>query len=122
MLRCISQANPGGAVSTSASRPARSLEEILTPDSDYQSFRLKLRLFAANLKPRSCEECGWATSTADGYLPVELDHINGNPRDNRLVNLRILCPNCHSLKPTHRARKLRRPGGVTGSHAALKTS
>jgi hypothetical protein len=101
--------------------PLRSLAEIMTEDSDYQSHSLKLRLFAANLKPRHCEECGWATMSEEGYLPLELDHINGNSRDNRLENLRVLCPNCHSLKPTHRARNLkRRPGGETGSHAALK--
>ena len=102
---------------------SRPLSEVLREDSHCQTFWLKQRLYAANLKPRECEECGWATVTEDGYLPLELDHINGDPRDNRLVNLRILCPNCHSLKPTHRARKLkRRPGGETGSHATLKMS
>lgn len=100
---------------------ARSLAEVMTADSDYQSHSLKLRLFAAEIKPRHCEECGWATVSDDGRLPLELDHVNGNPRDNRLENLRVLCPNCHSLKPTHRARnRRRRPGGETGSHAALK--
>ncbi len=83
------------------------LEKILIEESDYQSFKLKNRLFSANLKPRHCEMCGWAQTTQDGYLPLELDHINGNHRDNRLVNLRILCPNCHSLQPTHRGRKQR---------------
>ena len=104
-------------------RPMRSLAEIMTADSDYNTYSLKQRLFAAGLKPRHCEECGWATMTEDGYLPLELDHIDGNPRDNRFENLRVLCPNCHSLKPTHRGRnRRRRPGGVTGSHATLKTS
>lgn len=105
------------------SSPARPLEEILTVGSDYQTFKLKQRLFAANLKPRYCEECGWAQMTKDGYLPVELDHINGDPRDNRLENLRVLCPNCHSLKPTHRARNLRRARVVKLEvHATLKMS
>ena len=42
--------------------------------------------------------------TVEGYLPLELDHINGDRYDNRLENLRVLCPNCHSLTPTHRGR------------------
>jgi len=82
--------------------PPKPLEEVLIKNCNYQSYRLKLRLFAAQLKPRYCEECGWAEVTKDGRLPLELDHINGDRYDNRLDNLRILCPNCHSLKPTHR--------------------
>jgi 5-methylcytosine-specific restriction endonuclease McrA len=89
---------------TGIGKPKLSLEKILVKDSDYQSYKLKKRLFAVNLKPRECEECGWAEKTTDGYLPLELDHINGNHRDNRLENLRVLCPNCHSLKPSHRGR------------------
>ena len=80
------------------------LDKILVKNSSFQSFKLKKRLFAAQLKPMHCEKCGWAETTADGYLPLELDHINGDRRDNRLVNLRILCPNCHSLQPTRRGR------------------
>ena len=85
-------------------KPRYSLEEILVENSYYQSFMLRNRLFNAKLKPRHCEECNWSTRSPDGRLPLELDHINGNRYDNRLENLRILCPNCHSLKPTHRAR------------------
>ncbi len=86
-------------------RPKIPLEKILVPESDYQSFKLKKRLFIAGLKPHYCEECRWAQKTPDGYLPLELDHINGSHRDNRLENLRVLCPNCHSLRPNHRGRK-----------------
>lgn len=85
-------------------RPRISLDEILTTNSDFQSYKLKKRLFAAKLKLPQCEECGWAEKSNDGRIPLELDHINGDSRDNRLNNLRILCPNCHSLKPTHRGR------------------
>lgn len=85
-------------------KPRLSLKEILKKDSQFQSFKLKRRLFDAKLKPQNCEECGWAEKSEGGYLPLELDHINGNRHDNRLENLRVLCPNCHSLKPTHRGR------------------
>ena len=37
--------------------------------------------------------------------PCELDHINGDPTDHRLENLRLICPNCHSLTPTYRFRR-----------------
>ena len=102
-------------------RPKRSLDEILSFGSEYATHWLRKRLFAAELKLPRCEECGWARMSDDGRLPLELDHINGDSRDNRLENLRVLCPNCHSLKPTHRGcNRRRRPGGETGSHAALK--
>lgn len=81
------------------------LADILVRGSDYQSFKLKKRLFQEGLKLPACELCGWAVKTADGHLPLELDHVNGDHRDSRLFNLRILCPNCHSLQPTHRGRK-----------------
>lgn len=89
-------------------KPRIELNEILKKGTYYQSFKLKRRLFAANLKPQYCEECGWAKRSDGGYLPLELDHINGDHHDNRLMNLRVLCPNCHSLKPTHRGRKRKR--------------
>ena len=81
------------------------LEKILIKGVSFQSFKLKKRLFATKLKPEHCEQCGWAKKTDDGHLPLELDHINGDRYDNRLENLRVLCPNCHSLTPTHRGRR-----------------
>lgn len=89
---------------TGIGRPIIPLRKILKRNSDFQSFKLKKRLFIEKLKPEYCEECGWAKKAVGGYLPLELDHINGNRHDNRLENLRILCPNCHSLKPTHRGK------------------
>lgn len=85
-------------------KPHIALENILVKGSDFQSYKLKKRLFDAKLKPQHCELCGWKKKSKDGRLPLELDHINGDSMDNRLQNLRILCPNCHSLQPTHRGR------------------
>lgn len=84
------------------------LEQILCPSSNFQSHKLKKRLFAAGLKSPKCELCGWAKKSVDNRIPLELDHINGNSHDNRLENLRVLCPNCHSLQPTHRGKNINR--------------
>jgi hypothetical protein len=87
-------------------KPRIALRDILKRGTYFQSFKLKKRLFIAGVKYKWCEECGWEKRTVDGYLPLELDHINGDKYDNRLDNLRILCPNCHSLKATHRGRNI----------------
>jgi 5-methylcytosine-specific restriction endonuclease McrA len=80
------------------------LEELLVVDSTFQSHKLKTKLFTHKLKKPQCELCEWNEQSIDGRIPVELDHINGVHTDNRIENLRILCPNCHSLQPTHRGR------------------
>jgi len=85
-------------------KPRLSLKEILVKNSYFQSFKLKKRLFEAKLKTQYCEICGWAERSVDDRIPLELDHINGDSLDNRIENLRILCPNCHSMQPTHRGR------------------
>jgi hypothetical protein len=78
------------------------IERLLVANRWTTSHTLKQRLFSEGLKKPACELCGWCMRAPDGRIPVELDHINGDRCDNRLENLRILCPNCHSLQPTHR--------------------
>lgn len=86
--------------------PQLVLDDILVKNSRYlKTYKLKRILFRRGLKFPKCELCGWAKVAQGGYIPVELDHINGDPMDNRIENLRILCPNCHSLTPTYRSRK-----------------
>jgi hypothetical protein len=51
-----------------------------------------------------CMECGWEKrNPITNKVPLELEHIDGNHKNNRLDNLKIICPNCHSLTPTFKA-------------------
>jgi len=48
-----------------------------------------------------CMECGWdKRNSITNKVPIELEHIDGNSENNLLTNLKLLCPNCHSLTPT----------------------
>ena len=93
---------------TGIGKPLRSLDSILKRNTEFQSYKLKKRLYLEKLKKPKCELCGWAERSEDGRIPLELDHINGDRLDNRIENLRILCPNCHSLQLTHRGRNKKR--------------
>lgn len=77
-------------------------KDIIVKVSSYQSYKLKNRLLKEKIKKPECEQCGWSKQAPDGRIPLELHHKNGDRYDNRLENLIILCPNCHSLEPTHR--------------------
>lgn len=73
-----------------------------TTPSGYLSARVRTWLLKnAEYK---CEQCGWDKINAySGKSPLEIDHINGDHADNRVENLRVLCPNCHALTPTWKA-------------------
>lgn len=81
----------------------RNLEDILIQNSDYiNTQNIKKRLLKANLLINKCynDKCG-ITSWLGNHLSLHLDHINGVNNDNRLNNLRLLCPNCHSQTETY---------------------
>ncbi|MFJ3716847.1 HNH endonuclease signature motif containing protein [Streptomyces sp. NPDC090057] len=74
--------------------------------------RLRRAMLAEGLEER-CSLCGVGAVWLGEPLPLEVDHIDGNWRDNRLRNLRFLCPNCHSTTDTYRGRGVYR-GGDSG--------
>lgn len=53
---------------------------------------------------RGCSVCKWnELNVYTNLVPVQIDHINGNPSDHSFANIRALCPNCHSLTPNYGA-------------------
>lgn len=80
-----------------------SLDTILQKGTNYRSSTLKKRLIKEGIKEYKCEKCG-ITDWNGEEIVLELHHINGDHFDNRLENLQILCPNCHSQTPTHRGK------------------
>lgn len=80
------------------------LEELLKENTNFKSDTLKRRLVKEGIKEWKCEKCG-ITNWMGEDLTLELHHINGNHFDNRLENLQMLCPNCHSQTSTHKRKK-----------------
>jgi hypothetical protein len=92
-------------------RLRKPLEEILVENSTYSRNHLKERLYKEGLKRPVCELCGQGELWRGRRLGLILDHVNGVSNDNRLTNLRIVCPNCAATLDTHcgRGRRLSRP-------------
>lgn len=90
-------------------RPSRTipLDEVLVENSFYNRTKLKARLYEAGLRERQCQLCGQGERWNGRGMSLILDHINGVAIDNRLENLRIVCPNCAATLDTHCGRKNR---------------
>ena len=78
-------------------------EDILKENCKHQRTVLRRHVIKNNLIPYKCAICG-CTEWQGKTLSLELDHINGINNDNRLENLRFLCPNCHSQTSTYGSR------------------
>jgi hypothetical protein len=85
------------------------LKELLVDNRKrpYSSHGLKKRLIREGIKEHKCECCG-IVEWMDKPTPIELDHINGNRHDNRLENIRLLCPNCHAQTDTYRGKNIKK--------------
>tara|TARA_B100001093_G_scaffold437332_1_gene436193 strand:- start:5623 stop:6309 length:687 start_codon:yes stop_codon:yes gene_type:complete len=85
----------------------KKIEEICVNNSSYNTNRLKKRLFSELNWEKKCAECGIGDTYNNEPLTLQLDHINGNNKDHRLENLRILCPNCHSQTDTYGGKNVK---------------
>jgi hypothetical protein len=83
---------------------AMSIDELLSGRRNRT--HVKQRLIAAGIKEDRCEQCG-ITSWRGRRLSLALHHVNGDGHDNRLENLQLLCPNCHSQTENYGARNRR---------------
>jgi hypothetical protein len=99
--------DPDEARRRRARTTATPLEEVLVEHSNYHRGHLKRRLYEAGLKERACELCGQGEEWNGAVMALILDHVNGVADDNRLENLRIVCPNCAATLATHCGRKTR---------------
>jgi hypothetical protein len=84
------------------------LDLVLVEGSTYTRSSLKRRLYDTGLKSRACELCGQGEQWRGLRMSLILDHINGVHDDNRIENLRIVCPNCAATSATHCSRNLPR--------------
>jgi 5-methylcytosine-specific restriction endonuclease McrA len=83
------------------------IEELCVADTYRGRYYLKRRLVRAGLLEDRCAECG-LSDWRGRPLALELHHVNGDGSDNRLENLAILCPNCHTQTDTWGGRNRRR--------------
>jgi 5-methylcytosine-specific restriction endonuclease McrA len=77
---------------------------VFVENSTYGRHHAKQRLIKENLIPYVCSICSLEPVWNGIKLSLQLDHINGVNDDNRMENLRFVCPNCHSQQDTYAAK------------------
>jgi hypothetical protein len=114
---------PDGRVVIARERSrARALELLVKGSRRIRGARLTWAILCIGLYPYVCSECGQLPEWNGKPLVLQVDHINGDPTDNRPENLRFLCPNCHTQTDTFAGRKCGRAmgNGVTqATHLVL---
>ncbi len=89
-------------------REKYSLEEVFCKNSPVTQKMLRGYVTRHNILEYKCEKCGCDGHWQNGIISLEIDHINGDNKDNRIENLHYLCPNCHALTETYRGRNIGR--------------
>jgi len=100
------------------------LKKLLRKNTHVHTSHLKSRLIRHGLIEKKCQLCGNPGEWLGQPLTLDMDHVNGDRTDNRLKNLRLLCPNCHSQTLTYKGKKRhdKRINPESGQPAADNTS
>ena len=88
-------------------REKYSLEEVFIKNSPVAQKVLRGYVERHNLIPYKCQNCGCDGHWQNGIIALEIDHIDGDNRNNEISNLRYLCPNCHALTDTYRGKNIK---------------
>lgn len=86
----------------------------------YQPSKM-VRKYMYELYNGKCQICGWGEiNKHTGKSPLQLRHLDGNSSNNKLENLQLLCPNCHSLTENFGSRNRKAPSGKSSYFGSSK--
>jgi Zn finger protein HypA/HybF involved in hydrogenase expression len=79
----------------------QTIEKWLNTPEEIKVLSDSIKSYIKEQSGYKCSKCGWnEVNEYTGNIPIEIDHIDGNSENNHPDNLRVLCPNCHSLTST----------------------